>query len=103
MWNDVRRNRQHFVSSNVELLELLELKVLPTRTKCHALRGTSGRRKLAFEDGSERSKRRKSKQLRKTVCFPELIHVTKMSLRSAGKTDAAKLCNEVVFNRNICR
>jgi len=37
---------------------------------------------LAFEDSSERSKGRKSKQLRKTVDFPELTHVTKMGIRS---------------------
>jgi len=73
----------------------------PNEMSCTS--GTSGRRKLAFEDSSERSKRRKSKDLGKTVCFPELAHATKMSLRSAGKAAATKLCNEVVFNKNICR
>lgn len=62
----------------------------------HCTSSKSGRRKLAFEDGSERSKGRKSKELRKTVGFPELTHVTKMSLRSAGKTDAAKLSSEAL-------
>jgi hypothetical protein len=36
--------------------------------------------KVAFEESSERSKRRKSKELRKTVGFPELAHATKMNL-----------------------
>jgi hypothetical protein len=46
------------------------------------------------EDTSESIKRRKSKELRKSVGSPELTHATKMSLRSAGKADAAKRCNE---------
>jgi hypothetical protein len=58
--------------------------------------GKTGSRKLAFEDSSERSKRRKSKELLKTVGFPELTHATKMSLRSAGKTDAAELFSEAI-------
>jgi hypothetical protein len=62
----------------------------------HCTSGKSVRRKLAFEDSSEWSKGRKSKELRKTVGFSELIHATKMSLRSAGKTDAAKLFSEVL-------
>jgi len=40
--------------------------------------------------------RRKSKDLRKTVGFPELTHATKMSLISAGKTDATKLFSEAL-------
>ena len=58
--------------------------------------GTGGRRKLAFEESSERSKRRNSKQLRKIVGFPELTHATTTSLRSAGKTYAAKLFSEAL-------
>jgi len=52
--------------------------------------GKIGRRKMAFEESSERRKRRKSKELRKTVGLPELTQATKMSLRYAGKPDAAK-------------
>ena len=53
--------------------------------------GKSGRRKLAFEDSSESCIRRKSKELRNTVGFPELSQASKMSLRSSGRTDIAKL------------
>jgi hypothetical protein len=56
---------------------------------------------LAFEDSSER-RRRKSKELRKTVGFPELTHATKKSLRSAGKTDAAGRFNKAL-KRNTRR
>jgi len=44
----------------------------------------------------QKDKRRKSKELRKTFGFLELTHVTKMTLRSAGKTDTAKRCNEAL-------
>jgi hypothetical protein len=62
----------------------------------HCTSGKSGRRNLAFEDSSEWSKGRKSKEFRETVGFPELTRVTKMSLRSATKTDAAKLFSEAL-------
>jgi hypothetical protein len=53
--------------------------------------GESGRRNLVFEGSSERSNRRKSKELRNTVGFPELTQATTMNLRSSGRTGAAKL------------
>jgi hypothetical protein len=42
--------------------------------------GKIGRRKMSFEESSESRKRRKSKELRKTVGLPELTQATKMSL-----------------------
>jgi hypothetical protein len=102
-WIDARRNQQYFVSKNTEWLEQeinLHIKVIakPNETNYEMLctSGIRGRRKLAFEDSSEKSKRRKSKELRQTVGFPELTHATKMCLRSAGKTDAAKLFSELL-------
>jgi hypothetical protein len=84
------------VSKNAEWFEQemnLHIKVIAKRNatdyEMPCTSGTRGRRKLAFEESSQRSKRRKSKELRQTVGFPELTHATKMSLRSAGKTDAA--------------
>ena len=45
---------------------------------------------------AKEGKRRKSKDLRKTVGFPELTHSAKISLISAGETDAAKLFSEAL-------
>jgi hypothetical protein len=94
----VRRNQQYFISKNAERLEQeinLHVKVIakPNATdyEMPCTSGTFDRRKLAFEGSSERSKRRKSKQLRQTAGLPELTHATKMSLRSTGKTDATKV------------
>jgi len=58
--------------------------------------GTHGRRKLAFEKSSERSKRRNSKELRKIDVSPELTHAAPMSLGPAGKTDAAKIFSKAL-------
>ena len=55
--------------------------------------GICGRPKLEFEESSKMSKRRKSKELRKTVGLPVLTNATKECLMSAGKTDAAKICS----------
>jgi hypothetical protein len=102
-WIVARSNQQYFVSKNAEWLEQeinLHIKVIakPNETDYEMPRtsGVRGRRKLAFEGSSKRIKRRKSKEFRKTVGFPELVHVNKMSLRSAGKTDVAKLFCEAL-------
>jgi len=71
------------------------LKILPTELRDYEspyTSGKSGYRKLAFEESSGRNKRRKPKDLLKTVCLPELAHATNTSLRSASKSDAVKLC-----------
>jgi hypothetical protein len=100
-WIDARRNQQYFVSKNAEWLEQeisLHIKDItkPNETdyEMPCTSGTRGRRKLAFEEISGRSKRRKSKELRKTVGFPELAHANEMSVRSDCKMDAAKLFSE---------
>jgi hypothetical protein len=98
IWTNARRNQQYFVSKKAELLQQeinLHIKVItkPNETdyETPCTTGICGRRKLAFEEGSEMRKRRKSKELRETVGFTELAHANKRSLRSAGKTDAADL------------
>lgn len=73
--------------------------------------GKSGRRSLALEGNSERSKNRKIKRASKTFGFPDITHTRNTSLRSAGTTDAAKPCHErslqaitvfLITNKNIC-
>jgi hypothetical protein len=79
-WVDARRIHQYFVSKNAEFLEQnvnLHIKVTAKPNEMPYTSGTSGGRKLAFEDSSER-RRRKSKELRKFVGFPELTHATKI-------------------------
>lgn len=54
-----------------------------------------GRPFLRFEDSSERSKRRKSENLRSQASTDELCHATTMSLRASGKVDAANIVQTV--------
>ncbi|KAJ4437537.1 hypothetical protein ANN_17682 [Periplaneta americana] len=50
-----------------------------------------GRPRKLFSESSIKSKRRKTEQLRKSGSTDELVFVTQVSLKSSGKTDAAKL------------
>jgi hypothetical protein len=87
-----QRTQNGWSKRSIYTLKLLLNGMKHYKMPCNS--GIRSRRKLAFEDSSERSKRRKSKELQQTVRFPELTHATKMSLRSAGKTDATKLFSE---------
>jgi hypothetical protein len=65
-------------------------------TKCHALQVHVAVENWRLKRAAKGANAKKSKELRKTVGFPELAHAIKMSLRSAGKTDAAKLFCEAL-------
>lgn len=56
----------------------------------------SGRPKLSFEESSERSKRRKTKDLAGKHGRQQLTHAVQVSLKSAGEKDAAKLVKEAL-------
>jgi hypothetical protein len=105
-WIDASRNHQYFASKNSECLEQeLNLRINPIAKPNEQMPHTSsksGRRKLEFEKSSKRIRRRKLKDIRKTVGFHELTNATNLSLRYGGKTDAAKLCSgalETVLTR----
>lgn len=57
-----------------------------------------GRRQLEFEESSERSKRRKTEDLRETKNVLELAYATHMSLRAQGNIDAATVVKDAVFS-----
>lgn len=65
----------------------------PTERK-ESARGR-GRPELPFLESSERSKRKKTQEIRKRTPLHELTYATQMSLRSSGQTEAAKLIKEV--------
>ncbi|XP_043471258.1 uncharacterized protein LOC122504283 [Leptopilina heterotoma] len=56
---------------------------------------TGGRPSSTFEDGSDRSKRRKSQEIREKYSTDELAYATQMSLRASGKWDTARLVQDV--------
>lgn len=57
-----------------------------------------GRKRKLFDESSERTKRRKTESLRKTIDHATLSFATSMSLRSSGNESAAKLVNEISVN-----
>lgn len=60
-------------------------------------RKSGGRPECSFRESSDRSKRRKTQELRKTHTTDELSYATKMSLRESGAVSAAKVVNDVTF------
>lgn len=57
-----------------------------------------GRPKKTFEESSERSKRRKTMDLRQKFSEKELAYATQMSLRASKQTDAALVVRDVAFS-----
>lgn len=49
-----------------------------------------------FENSSERSKRHKTEELRRTIDTEQLTFVTQMKLRAEGKTDASRIIKDII-------
>ena len=57
-----------------------------------------GRSCVRFENASERTKRRKSQELRGNYSTEELTYAAQMKIRESGNTDAANICKEVFLS-----
>ena len=55
-----------------------------------------GRPSKTFDESSDRSKRRRTEDLRKKHSTPELSYAAKMKLRASGKLEEAKLIGEAL-------
>ncbi|XP_021703892.1 uncharacterized protein LOC110677210 [Aedes aegypti] len=55
----------------------------------------AGRPNIEFSESSERSKRRKTQELRENVPLEELTYATQMSLRASGNTAAAEIVKDI--------
>lgn len=60
-------------------------------------RPNAGRRSLEFLESSERSKRRKTADVRASYCSDELAYATQMKFRQEGKTDCAAVLKNVAL------
>lgn len=61
--------------------------------------GTSrGRSPVDFENGSDRTKRRKTQDIRRDCSAEQLLYAAEMKLRKEGKKDAAMFCKEAYKN-----
>ncbi len=99
-WASAFRNEAAFLKNNEEWLKaVVEFSTLPS-SECRTsipLKDNMkiGRPSLSFSSSSERSKRRKTQELRNTVSLAELAYATQMSLRSSGQSQAAKVIQDI--------
>lgn len=106
-WQDCRRTKKLFLSKHAQWLDTHHFQLPSTDTAAvedvEAVgpenlpsTSTAGRPALSFHEGGERTKRRKTQELREKYSSSELAFATKMRFRSEGKADAAKLLHEAM-------
>lgn len=88
-WKEANRTEKKIFS---KFKKWLMVPVYFTKTKEHV---ESGRPSADFDSLSLRSKRRRTKSIRKEYCTESLTFATKMSLKASGKLEASKLIKEV--------
>lgn len=86
-WIKACRIEERFVKNNIEWLD--------TSILFPRLETRRGRPETAFELSSERTKRQKTSDLRKSTPLSVLAYATQMSLRASGKNEAAKVVQEI--------
>lgn len=96
-WQQAKRMEQRFFNNFDDYLNVFvpfekTEKVVETPKK-----SDSGRPVSQFASSSERTKRRRTESLRSQASVEELSYATQMSLRSAGKTDAARVIKDVTM------
>lgn len=90
-WSQVGRSTTRFLNTYSSWLDMpisFTIFEQPTSFK-------RGRPEIEFEDCAERTKRKKSEDLRKSKSIAELSFATQMSFRSSGNPDAAKILKEI--------
>lgn len=94
MWQNSRRTEETFKKKYKDWLSgLIQItiydKILPTQSN------SVGRPTLEFSKLSDRSKRRKTAELRSSNTTEELAYATQMSLRTSGQSHASKIVKDV--------
>ncbi|XP_030766971.1 uncharacterized protein LOC115890777 [Sitophilus oryzae] len=92
-WTSARRTEDRFLKANRSWLESA---ISFPRYESHSVeQNRGGRPKKSFEESGDRSKRKKTEQLRSIATVSELSYAAQISLRASGKTDASKVVHEV--------
>lgn len=89
-WIIARRIKAKFVMQNKKWLET------PISFTLYGKQHRSGRPEIQFEQSSDRSKRLKTKDLRKNSPLSHLAFATKMNLRASGQPVASKLLEDII-------
>lgn len=96
-WTQVSRNEGKFFEKFSTWLSVFvpleEIKEAATKSS----KSSMGRPSSGFAEASVRTKRQKTEDLRATTSTEELAFATQMSLRAAGRVDAAKVVQDVTL------
>ena len=105
-WRAVGRWEDFFLKKNEEWLkDTVQFSKL-SNTECttpekivksNNKKGTCGRSSQSFASSSERSKRRKTQEVRSTFSTEELAYAAQMSLRTSGQVHAAQVVKDVTL------
>lgn len=95
-WLKVQRNHNRFLSCNVKWLDS-EIQIFTEIPALTSKEPARGRPPKAFNESSQRTKRRKTTGLRHNV-HSELQYATQMNLRAAGKVDAARVVKDIAIS-----
>lgn len=89
-WEKVSRVEPRFLKNNRVWLDT----PIVFKYNC-PFKGKRGRPSVSFEEGSERTKRQKTAELRRSTSLSQLTFATEMSLRASGQSETAKVIHEV--------
>ncbi|CAH1114633.1 unnamed protein product [Psylliodes chrysocephalus] len=62
----------------------------------HVKKSIPGRPAIPFEESTERIKRQRTQELRKSTPLPELVYATKMKLKASGQGAASKIIKDIL-------
>lgn len=93
-WQQANRTEGPFLKNNDKWLSEQVSFAVPTTGKANPV-NKGGRPSQEFASSSDRSKRRKTKDIRTSFTSDELAYATQMSLRSIGQLDASTVVKEV--------
>lgn len=92
-----RRIEDVFLKNNFSWLEKDEVFLVPISSTTTHSEKQRGRPNVSFEDSSDRSKKRKTEELRRENSSKELAFATKVHLKEQGEGKASELVNEAVL------
>lgn len=101
-WQEVSRTEEKFLKKFEDWLKQFiilvdeQLQELGPSSELTS-QSRSSRPLVHFSDASERTKRRKTEDIRKERSSKELAYATRMSLRAEGKSDVAHVLKNIVF------
>lgn len=95
-WDSSKRIEEKFLKTNHDWLQKsIELKKESKQKQNVEKNSNAGRRELSFSESSERSKRRKTEELRMNVSTEALLYSATSKLRVEGNTDFAKVVRDI--------